>query len=313
MVLLLASLFSFTLFASEVSGLNTFQAGEKALASEVNDNFTAVSDAVADNDTRITANATAIQTNSSAVANKMTKNVGTCDPGTAIREIKTDGAVTCEAINAGVSTITEGAGISVTQPALGSVTVSVADGGISNSMMANDSVGSSEIIGDAVESSIHIKDEAGISSIGRGCLTQILGVCKTTTLVTKSPVNVASVDINVPNIGYVLVTFSASYTIDHTNGVTDTLRLELNTSTAADVCLISPFVKGESCNESHRLKTIIDNQPAGVYVGSIQTQMRFKVKAAGVNTYFLDAKSSKDTGITIGEYSMNVMYFPTSY
>ena len=113
MVLLLASLFSFTLFASEVSGLNTFQAGEKALASEVNDNFTAVSDAVADNDTRITANATAIQTNSSAVANKMTKNVDTCAPGTAIREIKTDGGVTCEAVGGGgdISSVTAGIGL----------------------------------------------------------------------------------------------------------------------------------------------------------------------------------------------------------
>ena len=113
MILLSAGLFSFTLSAAEVTGLNTFQAGEKALASEVNDNFTAVSDAVADNDARITANATAIQTNSSAVANRMTKNIGTCDPGTAIREIKTDGAVTCEAIVGGgdITAVTAGIGL----------------------------------------------------------------------------------------------------------------------------------------------------------------------------------------------------------
>ncbi len=312
MILLSAGLFSFTLSASEVTGLNTFQAGEKALASEVNDNFTAVSDAVADNDARITANATAIQTNSSAVANRMTKNIGTCDPGTAIREIKTDGAVTCEAVGAGISSIAEGAGISVTQPAPGSVTVSVADGGISNSMMANDSVGSSDIIVDAVESSIHIKDEAGISSTGRGCSTQILGTCETTP-VTTSAVNVASVDINAPNIGYVLVIFSANYTIDHTNGVKDQLKLELNTSAAANVCLISPLQKGESCNESYRLKIINDNQPVGVYEGSIQTQMQFPVKTAGPITYYLDAISSKGSTVTINEYSMDAMYFPTRY
>ncbi len=47
-------------WAGEVTGLTTFQANTTAKASEVNGNFTAIQDAVNDNNTRITTNETAI-------------------------------------------------------------------------------------------------------------------------------------------------------------------------------------------------------------------------------------------------------------
>ena len=53
LILITASVFSLSLSAAEVTGLNTFVSGEKALASEVNDNFDAVADAINENSTDI--------------------------------------------------------------------------------------------------------------------------------------------------------------------------------------------------------------------------------------------------------------------
>lgn len=58
----LLSMVSASVFASDVGTLTTFQADTPAVAAEVNDNFTAVKDAVDDNNARITTNEAAIAT-----------------------------------------------------------------------------------------------------------------------------------------------------------------------------------------------------------------------------------------------------------
>jgi len=55
-------------FGGSLSVPHDFVAGEKALASEVNQNFTAVENAVNDNDSRITTSSGAIATNAAAIA-----------------------------------------------------------------------------------------------------------------------------------------------------------------------------------------------------------------------------------------------------
>ena len=54
------SLFTHSLWAGALTVPNSFSSGTAAVAAEVNDNFTAVKNAVDDNDSRITANETAI-------------------------------------------------------------------------------------------------------------------------------------------------------------------------------------------------------------------------------------------------------------
>lgn len=54
--------------AGDVTGLTTFTSGTKAVAAEVNDNFTAVKTAVDDNNSRTTTNTTAITTNTNDIA-----------------------------------------------------------------------------------------------------------------------------------------------------------------------------------------------------------------------------------------------------
>lgn len=78
--------------AGPVNGLTSFTAGTPARAAEVNGNFTAVKDAVDDNDARITAN-------TQALAAKQERVSGACTAGSAIRQVNPDGTVVCQ--NAG--------------------------------------------------------------------------------------------------------------------------------------------------------------------------------------------------------------------
>ena len=57
-----------SLQAAEVTVPNTFTSGARAVAAEVNENFTAVADAVNDNDSRIETNEMAITANSDAIS-----------------------------------------------------------------------------------------------------------------------------------------------------------------------------------------------------------------------------------------------------
>jgi len=110
------SLFSATILAGEVITPNEFIAGEKALAEEVNENFTSLADGINDNDARIDANIVDIEANSTALATKQNR-VGACDPGSSIRVINEDGSVECELDDIGsagvgdITAVTAGAGL----------------------------------------------------------------------------------------------------------------------------------------------------------------------------------------------------------
>ena len=101
-LLMAAALLPGIAFADEVTGLNTFIGGEPALASEVNDNFTAVKNAVDDNAADITAVGINVDGNASAIAAKQDRVAGSCSAGSSIRSISADGSVVCEADDDGV-------------------------------------------------------------------------------------------------------------------------------------------------------------------------------------------------------------------
>lgn len=87
--------------AGELTIPNTFTAGTKAVATEVNDNFAAVKTEVDNNNVRINA----IET--------QTQNIGTgCTTGESIAKIATDGTVTCQPDTD--TTYTAGTGLNLT-------------------------------------------------------------------------------------------------------------------------------------------------------------------------------------------------------
>ena len=95
----IVALAAWSAWAGELTIPNTFTAGTTAVASEVNDNFSAVETEVVDNALDITANTGNIATNASAIATKQNRVTGTCAAGSSIRAIAADGTVTCETDN----------------------------------------------------------------------------------------------------------------------------------------------------------------------------------------------------------------------
>ncbi len=82
-------LFSVSSWAGPLSIPNDFNAGEPAVADQVNANFGAVKGAVDDNDSRIT-------TNADSIAGKQNLVTASCPEGESIRSINADGTVLCE-------------------------------------------------------------------------------------------------------------------------------------------------------------------------------------------------------------------------
>jgi len=135
-------LFSTAAFAGEVAVPNIFVAGEKALAEEVNENFSSLADGVNDNDARIDTNIIDIEANSTALATKQNR-VSACDPGTSIRVINENGSVVCELDDVGtigtgdITSVVAGSGLNggaETGEAVLSVDTSVIQQKLSNSV-----------------------------------------------------------------------------------------------------------------------------------------------------------------------------------
>jgi len=94
LVIFLAGIVSLNVSADQISVPNEFVSGETAVAADVNENFTAIATGVNNNDT-------AIQANAAEIAVKMTNTIQSCEAGSAIRSIDTDGNVECEADDVG--------------------------------------------------------------------------------------------------------------------------------------------------------------------------------------------------------------------
>jgi hypothetical protein len=128
--LVLALLLAAPVQAGEVGGLTSFTAGTRAVAAEVNANFTAVKTAVDDNHARIDSHAAAIANLTTAKQNRV---VGSCAAGWSIRQINADGSVLCQQdTNAGgdITGVTAGGGLAGGGTS-GDVTLRLANGRVS--------------------------------------------------------------------------------------------------------------------------------------------------------------------------------------
>ena len=130
-------------FSSALAGTvtipNTFTAGTAAQAAQVNANFSAIDTAVDDNAADISANTTAIGTKQNRVS-------GSCPTGQSIRVINADGTVQCENddVGTGITGVTAGSGLTGGGTS-GTVTLSVATGGITGSHIATGTITASDI------------------------------------------------------------------------------------------------------------------------------------------------------------------------
>ena len=146
--------------ASEVTGLNTFVAGEPAVAADVNANFTAVKAAVDDNN--------------ASMVDKQDLVTGSCAAGSSIRVINSDGSVTCQADTIGNGDITavySGSGLSGGGSG-GAVTLSIPTGGITAAHIATNAVGSAEIGNNAVGAAEIIDGSVGSAEIANNAVGQ---------------------------------------------------------------------------------------------------------------------------------------------
>ncbi len=166
---------------------------------------------------------------------------------------------------------------------VGSVTVSFdADGsGNTAAVLPTGSISDAEIL-----------DEPGIAHEYNSGLVSLTG---TTTAYD-------TVTITVPTSGYIVVTAHASFTIDHTNGVDDLMRMSISKTAG-----------------------IIDFDNAALWRGNIQnpTNTGFdeflalsctKVEAvsSGTHTYFLNADAWSGSG-ELWRRHLTAMFFPTAY
>jgi len=96
--------------SGEVVVPHEFRSGNKALASEVNANFTTLAEQINDNNTRILSN-------ENSVAGKQNRVSGSCGEGSSIRVINEDGSVVCETDDSGstsdgdITEVTAGTGL----------------------------------------------------------------------------------------------------------------------------------------------------------------------------------------------------------
>ena len=92
-------LLSFTTLASEVTVPNTFVAGEKAIAEDVNINFSELADGINDNNSRINSNA-------AVLTEKQNQITQECSAGAYIQKINQNGTVVCDTDNVNSGDIT---------------------------------------------------------------------------------------------------------------------------------------------------------------------------------------------------------------
>lgn len=176
----------------------TFTANSTAKAAEVNQNFTAVKNAV--------------NTKQNAVSE-------TCAAGSAISAINSDGTVECEADDNSGGTITAvnaGAGLSGGGSS-GSVNLSIPTGGITPNLIAADAVNSAKIT-----------DEPGVAALVNSAAIIISPTSPGTVLLSKT--------ISAPAAGYVIATFSGSIYMGGLPAASNyMIRLKLNSGTSANV------------------------------------------------------------------------------
>ncbi len=260
-----------------------------------------------------------------SIIQKKLKNA-TCSTRELITTIMEDGAVICSPTN-GVSEIIGGTGISVSADVKNVVTVDIKPRSINNSALTTNSVDSSKIQNNAINSSSHIVDEPGITTIANdfACahIKNSSEYCNGISLALE-PVLIASVTVDAPNAGLVLLNFSGNYYVRQSEDPPDgfLLEFEISESDTIRVCEtvrkdIFPYNPMTKCNTSYR-EIIVDENDFSLREArnSAHSQLHVMVPSKGTYTYYIYGKFYSYPEIPIvgvREHSFTAMYFPTSY
>jgi len=236
-----------------------------------------------------------------------------------IASIDNDGNAHCEVfnfvkeINSNSMTVTDNAGV---------VSLEIEPGSISNTSLAYNSVDSSKITSDAVSSSIHIVDEPGVTTKTNDfiCEHNLNNGCDGITL-GESAVLIASVTVNAPAAGQILLSFSGNYYVDHNANQNEILDIEISESSEVKVCENTipntpPYMPITECNNSYREISIGSEVPAREVKGAVHSQMHVTVSDSGTYTYYVYGRYYSYPEISpseIREHSFTAIYFPTSY
>jgi len=260
-----------------------------------------------------------------SIIQKKLKNIS-CDSGELVSTITEDAHVICSPTN-GVSEIIGGTGVSISANDDSAVTIDIKPGSINNLILATNSIDGSKIEYDAVSSDRHIVDEPGIVTIDNSfaCAHIISsGEYCNGILLSLEPLLIASVTVNAPNSGFVLLNFSGNYYVrqseDPLNGLA--LEFEISESDTVRVCETVnkdtfPYNLITKCNTSYR-EIAVDANKFAIHEAKnyVHSQMHVTVPSKGVYTYYVYGKFYSYPGIPIvgvREHSFTAMYFPTSY
>ena len=238
-----------------------------------------------------------------------------------ISKIDGDGSATCTPLNR-VKEITS-TSMNVESKADGSVSINIEPASVSSAQLMTNSVDSSKLQSNAVSSSIHIADEPGITTTINDfvCQHSAFSSCEGIVL-DNYAVEIARVTINAPAAGFVMLSFSGNYFIDHNAFQSETLEIEISDSDEVKVCE-STFTNDPdplpmtACNNSYReINNIIRESSERAIKGAVHSQMQISVPSEGVYTYYVYGKIYSYPIVSyseIREHSFTAIYFPTSY
>lgn len=169
-------------------------------------------------------------------------------------------------------------------------TAKIAAGEVGNSDLANNAVNGAKVA-DGGLSSVDISNEPGVNAAYGSASTIVL---------TAADTNLATVTINAPTAGYVVVVASAYYQPNHVTGTKDLGRFCISrTSSLLDYVYMANVSTPASA-------TTDSDMPLPVSLH------RFDAVSAGTNTFYFVADAY--TGAPrVSKARMAVMFFPTAY
>lgn len=215
-------------------------------------------------------------------------------------------------------------------PITTSGTISVANGGITNGMLAigsvygstiangtitgtdiaNDSIFAADIATNAVGADEIAANAVGTSEIQNGSIIDsdimdepgIASVADTgTPVLTSSNINVTARTISYPATGYVVATATCYGYTNHSNGTSSHINLSLSQTSQVH----------HSGNDVQFAQS--SAAPSGVYRTPMTTTEVFSVGGSGSLTIYLIANASSGANCSVFSTNLVLMYFPTSY
>ena len=127
-------------------------------------------------------------------------------------------------------------------------------------------------------------------------------------------VTVQQVTISAPTDGFVLLSFSGSLRIDHTNGTLSQVCYELSTAEAGPQpsCNPGPIMLLSPWGSTFRRELLPAGLPSGVYDQTVHTQGLFPVDA-GDTTFYLRADSNLSVGASVMPNSLIAQFVANRY